>query len=579
LLDQIAQDVRYGFRALWKSPGFAATAVLTLAWGIGATTAVFSVVYGVLLKPLPFDEPDRLVVIRHRAPGFNTATLPQSAATYFTYRDQGRVFEDIGLWRAQQVFIARSATPEPEQALRVTEGLLSVLRVRPFLGNVFRPEDDAPGAPNRVLLTYGYWQRAFGASRDVVGQSLLIDGRSHEVAGVLPASFKFLETRAAVLVPLQLSRTQATAMSGFGPSGVARLKPGITLAAAHDDIARMIPLIPEQFPLQSPETREMWEGIGLAPNVVPLSELVIGHIARSLWILLGTVGVVLIMAWANVANLLLVRGEARRREFTIRAAVGASHGRIAAALLAESLVLGMAGGTLGLLFAQAGIGLLRWMAPARLPRVDDIALDGVVLLFTLALSILTALLFGLLPAVKFGTLDVHVLKEAGRLVSDAPGRHRTRNVLVVAQVALALMLLIVSGLMIRTFVAMRLMQPGYVRPAEVQTFRVRLPPTLIPDPQQVARTYEAIAERLAHVPGVAAVGLARSIGMDAATLAAPISVEDRPATGTPPTRRVKPIAPGYFETMGNSVVAGRALTWTDVHQTAAVALVSENLAR
>jgi predicted permease len=360
---------------------------------------------------------------------------------------------------------------------------------------------------------------------------------------------------------------------------VARLKPGITLAEANDDIARMIPLILEQFPLQPPESREMWEGVGLAPNVIPLSEIVIGHIGRSLWILFGAVGIVLLMAWANVVNLLLVRAEGRQREFAVRAAIGASRRRIAATLLSESLVLGLAGGTLGVLFAQAGISLLRRVAPARLPRVDDIAIDGVILLFTLTLSIATALLFGLLPAVKFGALDFHVLKDAGRSASDAPGRHRTRNVLAVAQVALALVLLIVSGLMIRTFVAMRQVQPGYVRPAEVQTFRVRVPPTLTRDPQQLARTYEEIADRLAHVPGVAAVGLARSIGMDAATLGAPISAEDRPVPGTPPTRHVKPIAPGYFETMGNPVVAGRALTWTDIHQTAPVTLISENLAR
>ena len=249
LLAALSQDLRYAARALWKQPGFSAVAVLTLALGIGATTAIFSVVYGVLLKPLPFDEPDRLVAVYHRAPGFNAPTLPQSAATYFTYRDHARVFEDIGLWRAEQVSIARSGTPETEQALRVTDGLLSLLRVRPFLGDLLRKEDDVPGAPNRVLLTYGYWQRAFGASRDVVGQSLVIDGSPYEVVGVLPASFKFLDTRAAVLLPLRPNRTQASAMAGFGPGGVARLKPGVTLAEANDDIARMIPLIPEQFPL------------------------------------------------------------------------------------------------------------------------------------------------------------------------------------------------------------------------------------------------------------------------------------------------------------------------------------------
>src|SRR5712692_2441266 len=264
-LADLAADVRFAWRILAKNRWFTAGAILTLALGIGATTAIFSVVYGVLLKPLPFDEPDRLVALYHLAPGFNTPKLPQSDATYFTYRDHARVFEDIGLWRREQVSIARSGTPEPEQALGLTDGLLSLLRVRPLLGDLLRKEDDVPGAPNRVLLTYGYWQRALGASRDVVGQSLVIDGSSYEVAGVLPVSFRFLNTDAAVLLPLKLNRTQALTGPGFGDHGGARLKPGVTLAEANDHIARMIPLIPVQFPLQRGVTQEMWQGVGLAP--------------------------------------------------------------------------------------------------------------------------------------------------------------------------------------------------------------------------------------------------------------------------------------------------------------------------
>jgi putative ABC transport system permease protein len=579
MMAALSQDLRDAVRMLWKQPGFSTVAVLTLGLGIGATTAIFSVVYGVLLKPLPFDQPDRLVALSHRAPGFNAPDLPQSAATYFTYRDHARVFEDVGLWRPEMVSIARRDVPESEQALGVTDGLLPLLGVRPQLGDLFRKEDDLPGAPDRVLLAHGYWQRAFGASRDVVAQSLAIDGRSYEIAGVLPASFKFLNRDPAVLLPLKLDRAQALTGPGFGDRGVARLKPGVTLAEANDDIARMIPLIPEQFPLQPGVTEEMWRGVGLAPNVRPLSEVVIGDVGRSLWILLGAVAVVLLMAWANVANLLLLRAEGRQQEFAVRAALGASRGRIAAALLSEALMVGLAGATLGVLFAAAGVGLLRAMAPVELPRVDDIAINGVVLVFTLTISVVTALLFGLVPALRFGTLKFHALKDAGRSASDAPGRHRTRNTLVVAQVALALVLLIVSGLMTRTFVAMRQVPPGFVRPAEVQTFHIRMPAALIREPQQVSRTYEAIAERLTHVPGVTTVGLSRSIPMDGFPGAAPISVEDRPVSGTPPTRRVKPIGPGYFETMGNPLVAGRTITWTDLHQTATVAIISENLAR
>jgi predicted permease len=580
LLADRARDLRYAARTLWRQPGFAAVAILTLALGTGATTAIFSVVYGVLLKPLPFDEPDRVVAVYHLAPGFGPGQKgPQSAATYFTYRDNTRVFEDIGLWSAAEVSITRSGTPEPEQALRITDGLLPLLRVRPVLGDLVRKEDDVPGAPDRVVLTYGYWQRAFGAARDVIGQSLAINGTPYEIVGVLPASFKFLDTDAQVLLPLKLNRAQAVTGPGFMHRGVARLKPGVTLPQANDDVARMIPLIVGQFPLQPGVTRQMWDSVGLAPNVRPLSEDVTGDVGRSLWILLGTVGIVLLMAWTNVANLLLVRAEGRQRELAVRAALGASRGRIASGLLSESLMLGLAGGALGVLFAQAGISLLRRMAPVELPRVDEIAIDGVVLLFTLSISVVTALMFGLLPALRFGTLNVRALKDDGRSAGDAPGRRRTRNTLVVAQIALALVLVIVSGLMIRTFVVMRQVPPGFVRPTQVQTFRITLPPALIRDRQQVARTHEQIAERLMQVPGVAAVGVTSSITMDGSTGAAPVFVEDRPVSGTPPARRTKLIGAGYFETMGNPVVAGRAITWTDMHQLTPIVVISENLAR
>lgn len=574
----LLQSLRYAARIFRKQPGFAGIAVLTLALGIGATTAIFSVVYGVLLKPLPFQAPDRLVALYHLAPGFGTRELPQSLATYFTYRDNARVFEDIGLWNAQDVSVNRSGEPEQLKALRVTDGMLTLLRVRPELGRLVRKEDDVPGAPDRVILNHGFWQRAFGAAQDVVGQSLVIDARPYEIIGVLPASFKLLDMDPQVILPWRPNRANAETGAGFGPGGIARLKPGVTLSQANDDIARMIPLIVEQFPPRG-LTPQMWQEIGLGPNVRPLSEVVIGEMSRPLWILLGTVGVVLLMAWANVANLLLVRAEGRQQELAVCTALGASRGRIAVELLSESLLLGLAGGALGVVFAQAGIGLLRWMAPAALPRVDEIGLGAVVLVVTLVISVVTSLLFGLIPVLRFRAINLAVLKDAGRSASDAPGRHRARNALVVAQVALALVLLVVSGLMARTFVALRQVQPGFVRPEEVQTFRIALPGAIIGDRQQVAWTYEQIAERLKQVPGVAAVGLANRIPMDGPGAGSPIFVEDRPVAGTPPFRWGKAIGPGYFETIGNPLVAGRAITWSDIHQPTPVLWISENLAR
>jgi predicted permease len=384
-----------------------------------------------------------------------------------------------------------------------------------------------------------------------------------------------LNTNPDLVVPFRLNRAN-TFTGFFGSGGIARLKPNVTLAEANDDIRRMIPLIVEKFPLMPGVTREMWNQVGLAPNVRPLAEAVIGEMNRPLWILLGAIGFVLLMAWTNVANLQLVRAEGRQRELAIRAALGASRGRIAAGLLVESLMLGVIGGALGVLVAMSGVGLLRRTAPAALPRVDEIGIDGVVLLVTLTTSVVTALIFGLIPVLRIRTSNPGVLG-ANRSCTDAPGRHRTRNILAVTQIALALVLLVVSGLMVRTVVAMRQVQPGYVRPAEVLTFGAALPPALVRPREQVAPAYEQIAERLKHVPGVQSVGLANMVAMDGRG-GAPIFVEERPVTGTPPMRRVKAMAPGYLETMGTPLVAGRAITWTDIRQLARVAWVSENFA-
>jgi putative ABC transport system permease protein len=580
-IDQRRQDVRYAVRSILRTPGFTAVAILTLALGIGANTAIFSVVYGVLLKPLPFHEPERLVGVWHRAPGLNMLLLEQSPATYFTYRESGRVFEDIGLWDSEEVSIIERGEPEHAQALWVTDGLLQILRLRPLLGRFFTKEDDAPGSPRRVILTHGYWQRRFGGAPDVIGRSLNVDGRLCEVIGVLPPSFKFLRTDPGVLLPLQLNRAEAR-VGDFSYPGVARLRPGVTLEQANADIARMIPLTFDRFPMWPGLTRRMFEDEArLGPNVRPLSQDVIGDVARVLWILVGTVGIVLLIACANVANLFLVRAEGRQQELATRVALGASRGRIARELLTESVGLALAGGALGLLPAWAGIGLLARLAPAGLPRIDEIGIDPVVLAFTLAISVMTGLLFGFIPVMRFGAPNVAALKEGGRSASDAPGRHRARNALVVSEIALALVLLIVSGLMIRTFIALRQVDPGFVRPTEVQTFRVSIPGALIKDPQHTVLAYEQITQRLEQVPGVISVGLSSSVTMDGNKGSIPIFVEEFPEADRemPPVRRFKRVAPGYFETMGNPVLAGRAITWTDIHQARPVVVISENLSR
>ncbi len=580
VLAGLSQDLRCAARMLRKQRGFAAVAALTLAVGIGANTAIFSVVYGVLLKPLPFLEPERLVAAWHRAPGLNMPLLEQGPATYFTYRESGRVFEDIGLWDNEEVSITEGGEPERVQALLVTQGLLPILRVPPLLGRVFTKEDDAPGSPRRAIVTYGYWQRRFGGTPEVIGRSLNVDGMPCEVIGVLPPSFRFLRTEPVVLLPLQLNRAKAR-VGDFSYRAVARLKPGVTLEQANADVARMIPLAFDRFAMWPGLTRKMFEEAGLGPNVRPLSQDVIGDVGRVLWILVGTVGIVLLIACANVANLFLVRAEGRQQELAVRVALGASRSRLARELLAESIGLALAGGALGLLLAWAGIRLLARLAPAGLPRIDEISIDPLVLMFTLAISVLTGLLFGLIPALRFATPNVVALKEGGRSASDAPGRHRARNALAVSEIALALVLLIVSGLMIRTFIALRQVDPGFVRPTEVQTFRISIPGALIKDPQQTVQQYEQITHRLEQVPGVISVGLSSSVTMDGNKGSIPIFVEEFPEAGRemPPIRRFKRVAPRYFETMGNPVLAGRAITWTDIHEARPVVIISENLAR
>jgi predicted permease len=575
-LETLMADFRYAWRTLLKQPGFATVAVLTLALGIGASTAIFSVVYGVLLKPLPFAEPDRLVGMWHTAPELGFDVFQQSPATYFTYRSENRVFEDVGMWAPfPDVSITDRGEPERVQALYVTDGTLPILKVRPLLGRLFTKADDAPGSPDRTVLTYGYWQRRFGGARDVVGQTVTIDGKPFEVIGVLPSSFTFLDRTPAVLLPFRLNPA-GTDLGSFSYFAIARLQPGVTIAQANDDVARMIPLVFERFPPQ-PGQQE----IRLTPNIRPLSDDVIGEVRRALWILMGTVGIVLLIACANVANLFLVRAEGRRRELAVRAALGASRGRLARTLFTECVTLGLAGGLLGLVLARAGIGVLGWLAPSGLPRVEEIGLHPVVLLFTLATAIAAGLLFGLVAVLKFGTPSMTALKEGGRAASEGPERHRTRNTLVVAQVALSVVLLVVSGLMVRTFVALRQVDPGFTRPEQIQTFRVAIPETLVSDPQQTVRTHEQIAERLRQLPGVQSVGLASSMTMDGIYFNGSILVEEFLETGARNRqfRRHKFIAPGYFETMGNRVLVGRSITWRDIYQDALVVVVSETLAR
>ena len=384
-----------------------------------------------------------------------------------------------------------------------------------------------------------------------------------------------------MLFPLQLDR--ATLFVGnFSYQGLARLRPGVTIEQANADVARMIPDVLRKFPLPPGFTAQMLEESRLAPYIRPLKQDAVGDVGKVLWFLLGTVGIVLLIACANVANLFLVRAESRQRELAVRSAMGAGWGEIAQEVLFETVTLAVVGGLIGLMLAHGGVRLLVAKAPGDIPRLDEIAVDPTVLTFTFAISIFAGFLFGIIPLFKYGSPDIiAALKEGGRTFSGGKERHRARNTLVVSQIALALVLLVSSGLMIRSFEALQKVSPGFVRPEEVLTLRISIPSAVIPDHEKVVRAHEQILHRIEQIPGVASVGLSSSITMDGNDSNDPIFVQDFPSPEgqIPPIRRFKFVSPNYFATMGNPVLYGRDLTWADVYNKRRVVLISENLAR
>ena len=578
-VEGLARDIRYGLRQLRRNRSFTAVAALTLALGIGGTTAIFSVVDGILIQPLPYSHPARLVEVGLDLPGINQFNWPLSPAEYFTFREQSRTFEDIGLYytgfggNLYSANVTGLGRPEHVPALGVTDGVLPILEVTPLLGSSFTRADDEPGSPDTVMITYGYWRSKFGGDRSVIGKTIDIDGKPSTIIGVLPQRFRFLDmTNLGILLPLR-PRTQR----GYNYFAVARLKPGVTLAEANADVARMMPMERERFP----QTAQFFKETRTRPNLQPLKQYVIGDVGKVLWVLMGGIGLVLLIACANVACLLLVRVEGRQQELAIRAALGGSPGRIAGGLLLESLMLAVIGGALGLLFAYGGLRVLIALAPSDLPRLNDIGIDGLVLLFNLGVTIVAGLLFGSMPAFRYAGVRAGTgLRETGRSVSASRKRHRARNALVVIQVGLALVLLVSSGLMIRTFQALIHVQPGFTAPAEVETFHVHFPPEMIKTPERLVRMDQAILDNIEAIPGVSSADFSGAVPMDAGAESDPVLVKDHMLQGQlPPARRCFWVSPSFFRTMGIPIEAGRDLTWNDVLNKRPVAIVSENLAR
>lgn len=581
MTEYFSTQLKQVLRRLRRAPLFTFLTLLMLAAGVGANVAVFSVLEGVLVKPLPYPHPEQLVGVSLTAPGINLKDAQLSPADYFIYSEQNRSFENLGLWSPDSDTLTGIGEPEQVPALDITYGTLRTLGVKPALGRFFSPTDDVPSAPRTIILSYGYWQRKFGGSLSVIGRSIIVDGKARQIIGVLPQNFHFLDRPdAALLAPDQLDRSKLM-LGQYSYNAIARLRPGVTIEKASADVARMLPIVMRSFSPPPGFSLDLFKQARIAPNLHPLKRNVVGDIGTLLWVLMGSLGMVLLIACANVANLFLVRTEGRQQELAIRTALGATRGRIAGDLFFESLVVGTIGSILGLGVAYGAIRFLVKLAPSGLPRLGEIGIDASVLLFTLAIAIFTSLLFGSVPVLKYaGATAGTGLREGGRTLSASRERHRARSALVTFQVALALVLLICSGLMIRSFRALTHVNPGFV-PSDVQTFRIEIPSTDVKNDEQVPRVEQQMRDKIAALPGVTDVAFSNAVPMDGQQWQDPLHAQDRSdAQGEMPRlRQFNLVSPEYFATLRIPLVAGRSFTWSEIYNKIPEAVVSENLAR
>ncbi|MEO8128705.1 MAG: ABC transporter permease [Bryobacteraceae bacterium] len=576
----ILNTLRHTFRRLGRSPMFTVISLLTLAIGIGANSAIFSVINGVLLKPLPFPHSEQLVALWQTAPGVNIKDLDMAPSLYFVYADESRVFQDVSMWNEGTVSVTGLAEPEEVPVISITNRLLPILGVNPALGRAFTVKDDDPKSPGTLMLTHGYWKSRFGADPSVLGRRILVEGEAVEVVGVLPESFQFMDLKPSLVLPLRFDRNKVH-LGNFSYRGVARLKPGVSLEQANADVGRMLPMATTRFPPPPGYTAKLFDDARIGPNLRFLKADLIGDIGNTLWVLMGTMGIVLLIACANVANLLLVRADGRQQELAIRAALGAGWGRIARELLLESMLLGIIGGALGIGLAYIAIQTLAASGLAHLPRIENISIDLSVLAFTVGVSLAAGLVFGLIPVFKYASPHLSMaLRSGGRSQSHSKDRHRARSILVVVQVALAVVLLVSSGLMIRTFQALRHVDPGFSGAGQVQTRRISIPSTQVKEQDLVTRMQQEMLNRIAALSGVQSVALVNSLPMVGSSND-PVYAEGRayPEGTIPPIRRFKHVSPGYFSTVGTRMIAGRDLTWAETYNRAPIALISENMAR
>ncbi len=570
----LGRDFRHAVRLFRNSPGVTLVSLVALALGTGAATAIFSVADAVLLKPLAFREPGRLLVLWEKNPAQNKFRMFAAAGNFLEWRNQSHMLESSGAF--QDVHVNLSGGPggpiDPEElaAQRVSAGLFPLLGVQPLVGRTFSPEEDRPGHTNFALLSYSLWQRRFSSDRSIAGQSIRLRDQSYTVLGVLPPGVQILDRPADVWIPLGLDSSDPLALRARYLTVIARLRPGATLRQAQSELDT----IGGRLELAAPALNRGWR-----PNLFSMREQLTGGVRRPLLVLMAAVGFLLLIACVNVANLLLARGAARGKEFAVRIALGAGRRRVVFQLLTESLALALAGGILGLLVAWGGVGLLTRLGSATIPRLAGTRLDWRVFLFALAVSVLTGLLFGMAPALQLSTANPHAaLIEGGRGSTAARSSRLLRNALVVAEVALASLVLIGAGLLMRSFVRLRAVDPGF-QPANLLTFRLPLSPNL-PMERRVA-FLNLLSTRISTLPGVRSIGAVNNLPLTGLGVGATFAVDGRPAP--PPERRpiglVRGVTPDYFRAMAIPLISGRFFDESDNAQAPLRIIVNQALSR
>jgi predicted permease len=571
-LGDLSQDLRYGMRMLLKNPGFTIVAVIALALGIGANTAIFSVVNTVLLRPLPYKNPERLVMVweENSKQGFPRDT--PAAANYIDWRDQNHVFEAMAAMTEISFNLTGAGEPERIDGQRVSASLFRLLGVDPQLGRAFLPEEDQQGANQVVILSHGLWQRRFGSDPAIIGRTINLDGQSFTVVGVMPRNFQFPSRTDQLWVPIAFSAKEAGERGNHYLEVIARMKPGVSLQQAQAEMTTIATRLQQQYPQTN---------TSIGAVITPLHEHVVGNIKSALLILLGAVAFVLLIACANVANLLLARAAVRQKEIALRLALGASRPRMTRQFLTESVLLSAFGGGVGLLLAIVALDVLKRFIPPNISQAQAITIDAKVLVFTILVSIATGLLFGLAPAAQMANSDLNdTLKETGR--DSAAGAHgnRIRGFLIISEVAVSFLLLIGAGLLINSFIRLRHVDPGF-RSENLLTMKIVLPETRYPDKQRRSLFYDELLRRVETLPGVASAAVATNLPLTSSGNSVGIAIEGRadPAPDRVPIVITRVVSSGYFKTMTIPLLEGRVFTEGDKADSPPAVVISETTAR